>query len=373
MKIKIINNEFFKNAILKGNTALLDNFQPSVIERKVGDDVFFEIQKNSDHHSINEKITKIVLSHIPINSSACGFVQGKSYFDFLKPHIHGYYFLRLDIKKFFHSIAFNEIQSLLKDCFSSDKEKSKYSPLDIAIMAVTHKVTETFLDEDLKGKDILPIGFSSSPVISNILFRRIDILIQKYCEDKKIIYSRYADDLLFSSSESKFLQGEQFEKEISIYISSLSLTLKSSKRKSCENTISLNGYVIQNTKKQSIEKQKTFSFLKIHKEDPVGTIRLSDKKIKIIKKLVSYLRKNKSATFIMENLFNLNFIKFKKEFADDKVFYRKFSQDQLQNKLKGYRSYLLSLIIFNNRNGCVDKNCLKKANEIIKELERKIL
>ncbi|MEI8613559.1 reverse transcriptase family protein [Shewanella sp. PP-He15 brown] len=366
MKIKKINNDFFKSSILKGNKSLLDNFTPSIIERRIGDDSFFEIQKNTDHHIINDRIIKSVLSNIPINSSACGFVQGKSYFDFLKPHIHGYYFLRLDIKKFFHSIDFKEIKSLLEEYFSHDKENSKYSPLDIATMSVTHKVTNTFSDKDLRGKNILPIGFPSSPLISNILFRRIDILIQKYCEDKKITYSRYADDLLFSSSKSNFIKSEQFEKEISIFISLLSLNLKKVKRKSCENTISLNGYVIQNTKNEKV------GFFNIPKENPVGTIRLSHKKIKPIKKITAYLSKKMPATFIMEKVFNLSFTKFKSEYADDKVFYEKFSKDQLQNKLKGYRSYLISLIVFNEKNGCVDKSCLETVKKLVRIIEKNI-
>lgn len=180
---KKVSDEFFNNAILKGNVALLDDFSTSVIERKSGADIFFEILKDSDHKIVNDRITRFVLSKIPVNSSACGFVPGKSYYDFLRPHISGYYFLRLDIKKFFHSISVLEVKNLLSQYFSDDKKGAKYSALDIAYMSITHKVNNNFDDDDIKGKEILPIGFSSSPVVSNIIFRRIDILIQKLCED----------------------------------------------------------------------------------------------------------------------------------------------------------------------------------------------
>ncbi|MEH6465589.1 MAG: reverse transcriptase domain-containing protein [Shewanella psychromarinicola] len=367
MKIKKINNDFFKNAILKGNSVLLDEFTEKVTERKVGGDTFFEIEKNSYHHSINERITKLVLSNIEINSSACGFVQGKSYYDFLRPHVSGYYFLRLDIKKFFHSIAFEHILKLFKSIFSEKKEGLKFSPLEVAVMSVTHKCSKTCPDEDIKDKCILPMGYSSSPVISNILFRKIDILIQKYCEDKKIIYSRYADDLLFSSLNSNFIHCSQFEREISIFISSLSLKLKKSKRKASQNTISLNGYVIQNTKKRKP------GFFNVYEEDPVGKIRLSNKKIKVIKKLSFSLRNKRTAVFIMERLFKLNYSRFKVAYADDVVFYEKYAKDQLQNKLKGYRSYLISLMLFNEKHGCVDIKCLETVKELVDELELHII
>ena len=85
----------------------------------------------------------------------------------------------------------------LRTFFSKEKDGFTYSPYDIALLSVSHTVSDEFEDFDLRGNNILPIGFPSSPVISNIIFRKIDILIQKYCENKKIIYTRYADDMLF--------------------------------------------------------------------------------------------------------------------------------------------------------------------------------
>lgn len=296
MKNKTLSDDFFNNAILKGNSTLFADFKPSVTEHEVGPDVFFEIEKDSEHQKINERITKFILSQIPINSSACGFVQGRSYFDFLKPHVKGYYFLRLDIKKFFHSIPVAEVKSLLKIYFSDNKKGEKYSALDIALMSVLHKASKSLSDSELRDKEILPIGFSSSPIISNIIFRKIDILIQKYCEDKGIEYSRYADDLLFSSASSNFIHGEQFEREISIFISILSLRLKNNKRVASENTISLNGYVIQNTK------QKKLFNIFTYMDAPVGTIRISNKKTKVIKKMVSLIRK-KNHLYILWKIF----------------------------------------------------------------------
>lgn len=157
-----ISDDFFKKAILKGNEDLLNDFTPAVREFKVGCDNFFEISRDSEHKRINDRITKFVLDKSPINSSACGFVQGKSYYDFLRPHIQGYYFLRLDIKKFFHSIPTHEVKSLLAQHFNNEKNGNKYSALDIAYISVTHKVSDTYIDKDFRGKEVLPIGFSSS-------------------------------------------------------------------------------------------------------------------------------------------------------------------------------------------------------------------
>lgn len=366
-----ISNDFFTQVILNKDSSLYNTFSPSIEEFKVADDVFFVIENKSNHRAINRKITNLILSHQPVTSSACGFIKGKSYYDFLRPHIGGYYFLRLDIKKFFHSIDKKHIEELLKSIFSDEKEKrdqitDKYSPFDIAMLAVMHSVPNTSTCEDVKGNTILPIGFPSSPVISNIIFRKIDILIQKFCDDRRIIYSRYADDLLFSSLDNKFIHSEQFEKEISILISLLGLRLNNKKRVARENTISLNGYVIQNRKHVK-------TFFDVYKEQPVGSIRLSDKKIKIIKKLIHSLERNHSATNIMNALFNVNFLTHKFKHRRNYIFFEKYAKDQLLNRMRGYRSYLLSIVNYNKRNPCVPSIEIEKYLEMVDKLNLQII
>lgn len=361
-----ISNEFFQKAILKGNKNLGNSFVPAVSEHSISDDSFFSILKGSDHESINKGIARVIFSQVQINSSACGFVKGKSYYDFLSPHITGYYFLRLDIKKFFHNIDIRHVESLLDSIFSKDKEGYIFSPYDIALSAVTHKVTKKCEDEELRDKSILPIGFNSSPIISNIIFRKVDILIQKYCENKRIEYSRYADDMLFSSLDNKFVHSEQFEKEISIFISTLSLRLNNRKRKACENTISLNGYVIQN------EKPKKLSFFNVHKSEPVGAIRLSNKKLVVVNKMLFLLRNENPPHIIMKEVFGVTFNKHKFKFTKNAMFFKKYTEDQLQHKIRGYRSYLLSLVTYNNDFPCVDSHDINKYISLVEELNKYI-
>ncbi|MEV3841371.1 reverse transcriptase family protein [Aeromonas veronii] len=369
--MNMISNDFFTQVILNKDFSLYNSFSPSTEECKVADDVFFAIENNSHHKTINRKITNIVLSQQPVTSSACGFIKGKSYFDFLMPHISGYYFLRLDIKNFFHSIDERHVKALLSSLFSDEKEKrdqttDKYSPFDIATLAVMHSVPDNSTCEDLKGRTILPIGFPSSPIISNIIFRKIDILIQKYCDERKIKYTRYADDLLFSSFDNKFIHGTQFEQEISILVSLLGLRLNNKKRVARENTISLNGYVIQNRK-------KTKSFFNVLTEQPIGSIRLSDKKIKIIKKLIHSLEHNHTPVEIMRALFDVNINTHKFKHRKNYSFFEKYAKDQLLNKMRGYRSYLISIVSYNKKNPCVSPLEINKYIGLVNRLNRQII
>lgn len=364
--MKLITNEVFSKTILKGKSELFDTFTPLSTERQIGKEVCCIIPDSTDHKVINNSLTKIVFSRIPLNNSAYGFVPNRSYLDFLTPHVKNYYFLRLDVKKFFYSIDISLIKKLVQSLFSQDKEGKKHSPYDVVMEAITHKTSSDFPIAEIRNRQVLPIGYPSSPVISNILFRPIDILIQKYCEGKKITYTRYADDMLFSGNTKRILHGENFETEISILLATIGLKINNKKTIACENTISLNGYVIQNIKPTVNE------FLSQYYETSIGHIHISNKKTQLICKVIHSLRKKESPENIMATHFGKTYNKHKFKYTKDYSFYIKYADMQLQNKLKGYRSFLISLIKHNKKNNCISDKNIEKYSNLAREIERHI-
>ncbi|MCK7634442.1 MULTISPECIES: reverse transcriptase family protein [unclassified Shewanella] len=361
--MKKFSRDFFSQKILGTQLKLFDDFERNVREHHFRKEDLFSITTNSNHFFINQKINRILLKQLPINSSACGFVENKSYLDFLEPHKFGYYFLRLDIKSFFHSIKTSEIKSLLSPFFSNTKENRKFSELEIAFLAVTHKVSANHKNTNIRDKEILPIGFPTSPAISNLIFRKVDLLIEKYCDNKNIIYTRYADDMLFSSSTNPFVHNNSFENEISILVSLLSLKLNKSKRVTSTNTISLNGYVIKNKKPRRIFLSKEISISE-------GKIWLSNKKLKKINKFIYEINKGTPHEIIMKDLYNISKLNFKNKFGYyNEIFFKKYIKDQITNKLNGYRSYLLSFVTYNENKHCIEKNYLEKIIKIINKIE----
>ncbi|HGU1920964.1 TPA: reverse transcriptase domain-containing protein, partial [Escherichia coli] len=145
-------------------------------------------------------------------SAAKAFVRGGSYLKYLEPHIYGSSYCRLDISSFFNNISFDDVkQSLspyIKDEYLIGTEQKL---IDAILNSVGY---ESPIRKD-KGM-IIPMGFRTSPAISNIVFRKMDLLIQDFCAKKGVIYSRYADDMLFSNPrESKLLMSDYFIDEIS--------------------------------------------------------------------------------------------------------------------------------------------------------------
>lgn len=101
-------------------------------------------------------------------------------------HIGSKYFVNIDVEDFFPSILKQDIEAVLSyKIFSLD---STFIEKIIVICMLK------------KGENmILPQGSPASPVLSNIAFYPIDKEIIKFARKHKLIYTRYADDLTFSS------------------------------------------------------------------------------------------------------------------------------------------------------------------------------
>lgn len=145
------------------------------IQRKLSD-------KLSEVHSdylLNNNI-KSVISH--------GFQEGKSIITNASLHRHKKYLLNIDIADFFPSFHFGRVQGYFRK--SKEFNFSKEVSTIVAQLAC------------YKGK--LPQGAPTSPIISNLIFNIIDLHILKLAKNYKLDYTRYADDMSFSTNNKAF-------------------------------------------------------------------------------------------------------------------------------------------------------------------------
>jgi hypothetical protein len=358
---KIDKNNFEE----KIQNILVDNITPKILKSQVNE---FKIGNNYFYEIVNEKLIDIhnwinnyFQLNIPLNNAAIAFRKEQSYLHFFEPHRKNYHFLRLDITSFFHSININDIKLIFSNFFEEDflDEKKKQTLIDAFINLVTYKIEDNSPNEKFKGKQVLPMGFKTSPVISNIIFRKLDIQIQEFCSKRDIIYTRYADDMLFSSDEKMtYTLSDNFVNEISILISQMNFKLNKNKTIKSKHTLSLNGYTIQHSifQKNSSENED--------KEYKIFEFRLSNKKLYIIKKLIHLVNKeNQCPEYILKKLFNYTL---PNEVPNEKK--EEYNNHQLVNKITGYRSYLLSIVIFNKKFDCCQNSTIKKYLEIVEDL-----
>lgn len=113
--------------------------------------------------------------------SVHGFVKKYSIITNAAEHVENKIVVNVDIKDFFKSISKKQV----KELFDSLNFQSKISK---------------FLSELTTVEDVLPTGFSTSPVISNYVCISMDLVFERLCKAKVINYTRYADDMTFSSN-----------------------------------------------------------------------------------------------------------------------------------------------------------------------------
>jgi hypothetical protein len=370
---KNVFKKFLQNILLNNTVPPIK--QENVNEFKIGKSYFYELKDKPNLLAIHKGINTAFQNSIPLNNAVVAFRKNKSYLDLFETHTKNYYFLRLDIKAFFHSIEINDVERIFEAYFITEKdlkkkqknlayidEDSKQTLIDSFVNIVSYKVPNDSSNEDFRGKQIIPMGFVTSPVISNIIFRKIDIQIQKFCSQHNIVYTRYADDMLFSSDKnSAYVHSKGFINEISILVSQMNFKLNQHKTLKATHTLSLNGYTIQYS---NIRK----NILGERDEEIINEFRLSNKKINIIKKMIHLIEVEKQTPqYILKKLFNYQL---PSDIPADKR--EEYNRQQLTNKLTGYRSYLLSFVIFDKKYDCMQSKTIKKYIELIEKLNRHI-
>lgn len=78
-------------------------------------------------------------------------------------------------------------------------------------------------------KNVLPQGAPTSPVLTNVICKRLDILLTGVAKRFGLKYSRYADDITFSSMHNVYQPESDFLKELHRIIADQSFHIKESK------------------------------------------------------------------------------------------------------------------------------------------------
>jgi RNA-directed DNA polymerase len=132
---------------------------------------------------IQRRIHRRILEQISIDESAHGFVRGRSIFSAANPHSNHRIVICLDLRDFFPSITSNRVYGMFKAYGFNQKIAAQLTALCC-------------------NNGSLPQGAPTSPMISNIICKKLDkrlrALMYKYSGN----YTRYADDLIFSGEES---------------------------------------------------------------------------------------------------------------------------------------------------------------------------
>jgi len=173
-----------------------------------------------------QKCISLLLSAVyDIHPSATGFVPGKSIVDNAKPHVGKKYVYNIDLEDFFPSIYANRLIARLQyPPFNLNEKDRKFILAKVIGEICTINVHNN--NEILKS---LPQGAPSSPVLSNIICQKLDFYLSAVAKRFNCTYSRYADDITFSSDENVFDKESEFIKELSRIITDQSFKINFTK------------------------------------------------------------------------------------------------------------------------------------------------
>lgn len=126
-------------------------------------------------------ILREILSKLEVSPYAHGFEAGRSIKTNALLHADHPYVLCVDIQDFFPSISSQAVQRIFQE--------AGYSPS-----------AAQMLGQLCCYQGVLPQGAPTSPKLSNLFFRKLDRQLAEVADRAGAVYSRYADDLTFSSS-----------------------------------------------------------------------------------------------------------------------------------------------------------------------------
>lgn len=143
-----------------------------------------------------------ILAKVPVHESAHGFLTGKSIVSNAGPHVGKDVVINIDLKDFFPTLTYRRVKGMFKGLGYSEQVATI-----LGLICTEPEIDEVVMDDETyyvaKGPRFLPQGAPSSPMITNIICRRLDKRLVKLAESFGFAYTRYADDITFSGDREK--------------------------------------------------------------------------------------------------------------------------------------------------------------------------
>ncbi|EZH67349.1 hypothetical protein DH09_05285 [Bacillaceae bacterium JMAK1] len=137
--------------------------------------------------AIQTWILRNILDLISIHPSAMAFRKNTTIKNNVEVHIDNQFYLCMDVQDYFPSVGKNKVYQLFHS-IGFNKQ--------MALIFSNFCTYENFL----------PQGAVTSPSISNLVNIKLDRRINGFCSIRNIVYTRYADDFVFSSNNSDKLK-----------------------------------------------------------------------------------------------------------------------------------------------------------------------
>ena len=139
------------------------------------------------------------ISTLPVHTAAMAYRKGTSILDNASVHADSKFLLRMDFENFFPSITENDLRAYIA---SRSSLFAGWTPFDVDMFCMV-----------VFRRSRLTIGAPTSPALSNVICFDMDSALFDLCTRHSVTYTRYADDLFFSTTQPNILPQLQLEVE----------------------------------------------------------------------------------------------------------------------------------------------------------------
>lgn len=134
---------------------------------------------NEKLKTLQRRVLHRLLNPLPVHPAATGFVPGRSIVDNARPHAGRGVVINIDLADFFPSLTAERVTAAFRGLgWNAD--------------------AATILSRICTTENHVPQGAPTSPAISNLVCRRLDVRLSALIKKFGGQYTRYADDLTFS-------------------------------------------------------------------------------------------------------------------------------------------------------------------------------
>lgn len=176
--------------------------------------------RGSKYKYFHSLLNSDLLSLLDTSNLSFAYKRNQNIKKCIEKHIGKKYFIKLDISHYFESIKKNETVSMMESCISNKINETitfVHSTSFYSFYSLFYLLDFCFY------KRLLPIGFTTSPRVSDYFLYSLDQLFEK---DEEVIYTRYADDILISSNDYEKLNNALMNIKSSLRLKGLSINQK---------------------------------------------------------------------------------------------------------------------------------------------------
>lgn len=146
-------------------------------------------KKLKEFHSF---LNGFLLQHLPVNKSVSfAYRKGATLLQAVAPHARSRAFYQTDLEQFFDSITSDLIRSAFEGVVTPVSDLNEHIDHILGLLTINGK---------------LPIGYSTSPILSNTCLFGFDERLASISKNRRWIYTRYADDIIISANDRRAIE-----------------------------------------------------------------------------------------------------------------------------------------------------------------------